>query len=469
MKTAAIVLTILCATSTIKAQEKQAHSPIVFIYDASGSMWGEMQNRTKKEISSEVLASTVTNFPENQKTGLVVYGHRDKTDCKDVEILVDIEKGDKSMVIDSLKNITPLGKTPLAYSAEVVIDRLRSTGTKATIILITDGIESCDGNICDVIKAAKKEGIDFKLHIIGFGLKSGETEQLICAARAGDGQYYDATDAGGLGEILNEATATTVDDPPNNFSVFAVKNGKPVDAYVKVFDAGTKSAINVKRTYRDTAYFYLPAGKYDFSAFPLENSNVEGITLWDIESFDGKMAHRDISFDGGKIEVSTFNNKAGCDAVVKIISNETGKVVASGRTYGKTNVEEVNPGIYTVQINALGEIKGLGNKQTIEHVTISAGETKEVQHSFLTGIVMIGAKSTSGLVDAAVTIKESATKQNIDGKRTYTSESSNPRKFILNPATYEITVAALGDLAGKKETFTIQVKQGETIEKTIQF
>lgn len=120
----------------------------------------------------------------------------------------------KEAISSAVKSIKPLGKTPLAHSAIVVIDQLRKFQEKATVILITDGIESCDGNICEVVSAAKKEGIDFKLHIVGFGLKVGETEQLECAARAGNGQYYDAADASGLGEVLHEATATTVDDPP---------------------------------------------------------------------------------------------------------------------------------------------------------------------------------------------------------------------------------------------------------------
>lgn len=469
MKKASLFLTIVFMGFSIKAQESEVLSPIIFIYDASGSMWAKMQNKTKKEIAAEALSSAVSNMPDDQKIGLVAYGHRDKTDCRDVELLVDMESGNKSMVMEAIKKINPLGKTPLAYSAELVIDKIRASGNKATVILITDGIESCDGNICNNIKKAKNDGVDFKLHIVGFGLKSEETAQLICAAKAGGGQYYDAADAGILGAVLNEAATTTVDDPPNNFSVYTSKNGQPVDAYVKALQAGTKNAVENKRTYRDTVSFYLPAGKYDLVIFPLENSNVEGVTISGVESFEGKMTFQPVSFDGGKIIVSTFNNDVGCDAVVKIFSNETGKVAAHGRTYGRPNEQEVNPGSYKIQLEALGGIMGLDKQKIFENVIVVAGTTTELSHTFKTGIAMIGAKSASELIDASVTIKEVNTKKNIDGKRTYTSESSNPRKFILNPATYEITVAALGDHSGKRETFTIEVKEGETIEKIITF
>ena len=175
------LFTLLMALGTcllLNAQDTLTPSPIIFIYDASGSMWGQLEGKTKMEIASDVLSGTIDSLPENQQIGLVAYGHRQKGDCKDVEFLVNVGKNNKAKVNQSLKNIKPLGKTPLAYSAMQVFDTLRVTKMKATIILVTDGIESCGGNICEVVKAAREEGIDFKLHIIGFGLKEGETEEL---------------------------------------------------------------------------------------------------------------------------------------------------------------------------------------------------------------------------------------------------------------------------------------------------
>ena len=63
----------MCLVCNVKAQEVQP-SPILFIYDASGSMWGQLDGKTKKEIASEVLATTVGNLPEDQNVGLIAYG-----------------------------------------------------------------------------------------------------------------------------------------------------------------------------------------------------------------------------------------------------------------------------------------------------------------------------------------------------------------------------------------------------------
>ncbi len=468
MKQVLITLCIIGSSFQLTAQNDKSHAPIIFIYDASGSMWGQMEGKTKMEVATTVLSNSVNQLSADQKIGLVAYGHRTKGDCKDVEFLVGMDNVNKSHITQSLKSIKPLGKTPLAYSAIQVIEKLRLTGAKATIILVTDGIESCGGNICKVIKEAKTEGIDFRLHIIGFGLKSDESDQLQCAANAGGGQYYDAADAGALGDVLNEATSATVDDAVGNFTVSAIKNGKPIDALVQAFEAGSKTSIKSARTYGDTASLYLPPGKYDLKITPLEGSDVDAIRLSNVQSFEKKVIHKTVSFDGGKINVTVSNNQEGWDAVIRIYDRQSGKSAATGRTYGKSGKYELNPGVYDVDIRPL-TIEGIDIKQRIENVEVRANQVENVAYDFKTGIAMIGAKSVSALVDAVIKIKDVNTNKSAASGRTYTSPSSNPNKFILIPGTYEVTLTALGDHKGKKETFTIVVQKGATVEKIIKF
>ncbi len=468
MKRIAILLCAIVFAIPLHAQNKTTPSPIIFIYDASGSMWGQLQGKTKMEIATEVLSTSISSFPKDQNIGLVAYGHRKKGDCRDVEFLVDISSGAQAKVNSELKKIKPLGMTPLAYSASLVIDKLKTAKTKATIILVTDGIESCDGNICNVVKSAKKDGIDFKLHIIGFGLKAGETEQLKCAAKAGEGQYYDAADASDLGAVLNEATAQTVDKKRGNFGVFTIKNNKAVDGLVKAFKAGTKAEVDAVRTYGDTSYLRLAAGRYDLEARALENSRVKPVTLSNIEVTELNTKTQIISFDGGKVSIYTSNNGEGWDSTSKII-DKNGKIVGGSRTYGRQQIVEVNPGVYDIEVAVL-RINGLETKHTFENVKIVANKTVEVSHDFKTGIAMIGVMSGTNLLDATVTIKEVSTGTNVAGSRTYTSSSSNPREFILNPGKYAITTMVVsGDLKGKKEAFEIVVKQGETTTKIITY
>ncbi len=438
-------------------------SPLIIIYDASGSMWGQMDGKTKMEIASGVLNNTLTNLDSAQEVGLVAYGHRKKGDCKDVEFLVDFSGGKASEVNEAVGAIKPLGKTPLAYSASLVIDKLRSSKTKATIILITDGIESCNGNICDVVKAAKAEGIDFKLHIIGFGLKEGETEQLKCAAGAGEGNYYDAADAEGLASVMDEAVEQNVDKPAGNFGVYAVKNGEPIDTYVKAYKAGTDEEMGTLRTYGETRYMYLPTGTYDLVAKPLA-SDVKSIKVKNVKNVEEEMTVENISFDGGKFKVTGFNNAEGWDCMVKV-KDADGNQVAGTRTYGRSKEIEVNPGEYMLTFQAL-VIKGLETYTETKMLTVEAGKVTEVEHIFETGVLQVYPKVGGEIIDCVVKVNEVNSGTNVVGSRSYTKGN----EFIINPGSYSIKVTPLGVHKDRaSQTINVVVKKGETVSKTLNF
>ncbi|WP_178987007.1 vWA domain-containing protein [Winogradskyella schleiferi] len=466
MKKIMLLTIFLCFGFILNAQEQP--SPILFIYDASGSMWGQLDGQTKKEIASSVLASTVGNLPNNQNVGLIAYGHRKKGDCDDIEYMVDLSNHSKTKITDAIEKMNPTGKTPLARSATMAITSLKENNTKATIILITDGIESCDGNICNVVTEAKANGVDFKLHIVGFGLKDGETKQLKCAANAGGGHYYNVADAGGLGDVLNEVTTQTVDKPNENFSIYATKNGAPVDAWIKATKSGSKEAVDGSRTYRDSGWVYLPPGKYDIAIRPLEGTDIPGTTIT-VEMKEGDIKHENISFDGGTLEVFATNNGKGWDTSVKMIDVNTGKVATNVRTYGKVKTMEVPAGNYKITFQAL-VLKGNDTYFEADNIKVSANSTTPISHNFESGFAKIGAQTSSGeLIDATVNFHDVNSDKRITGARTYTSAKSNPREFLLNPGTYTVYLRTLGKHKGHSDSFTITVKAGETVEKITTF
>lgn len=450
--------------SQVLAQSSPGISPIYFIFDASGSMWGQIEGRTKMEIASEVLSESVGKLPEHQQLGLVIYGHNREGDCRDVEFMVNPEGGTKAEVIEAVNSVKPLGKTPLAYSANLVIEQLRQSKTKATIILITDGIESCDGNICEVVSAAQGEGIDFKLHIIGFGLKDEETAQLKCAAKAANGTYNNAEDALDLGDLLAQVTNKTIDDPEENFTVYAVKNGVPVDAWVKAYDVVSKREPILARTYRDTAFFYLPPSRYNFEVVPLEGSDVDKISLSEIQSFEDSLSHQTVSFDAGKLSITVTNNGQNWDSIVKLI-DQNGEVTASERTYTSQKEVEVNPGKYKISVQAL-KVEGLGTLREVEGVEILSGQSTPFEMDFETGTFKILTWVNGKIIDTIVTLAEAESGKNVGGERTYTDGAD----FILTPGKYNVKVVPLGDHKEKAaHSFSIEIKPGEEVLKEIQF
>lgn len=457
---AALFLALQFITPSLADDAGEASS-IVFIYDSSGSMWGQIDGTAKVEIAREVMASTVANLPEQQDIGLVAYGHRSEGECQDVETL--LTHADRAEVSPALEAIRPLGKTPLAWSATQVIEQLRQDGQKATVILLTDGIESCGGDLCEVVKAAREGGVEFVMHIVGFGLKDGETAPLQCAAQAGGGQYFDADNAEELAAGLQEATTRTV-DLAGNISVRASKNGEPLDTFIEAFPAGSKDRVETARSYHKGALFYLPAGAYDLKVVALEDTDLKPIWVRNIQVSEEELSEHEVSFDAGTVRINVLNNGEGWDSTVRLYDGE--EEISHGRTYGRPKDLQVPPGVYRAQVQALA-VKGLTTSFDIPGIEVRAGEVTEVEHPFESGVAMIGVSKGEELVDAMVSIDDLASGRTIVGGRTYTSSNSNPRRFELMPGDYTVEVTTLGVHKGHRETFDISVSAGGTVEKSV--
>jgi len=70
----------------------------VIIFDASGSMWGQINGVTKLEIARDALKNVVREWNPSVELGLTVYGHRTKGDCNDIESIIPVGKIDKNRV-----------------------------------------------------------------------------------------------------------------------------------------------------------------------------------------------------------------------------------------------------------------------------------------------------------------------------------------------------------------------------------
>ncbi|TIL55239.1 MAG: VWA domain-containing protein, partial [Mesorhizobium sp.] len=99
--------------------------------------------------------------------------------------------GAVSTAADSLKFI---GKTPLTSAVRQAAEALKYTEDKATVILITDGLETCKGDPCALGKELRAAGVDFTVNVVGFGLTADEGKQVACLADNTGGKYIQASD-----------------------------------------------------------------------------------------------------------------------------------------------------------------------------------------------------------------------------------------------------------------------------------
>ncbi len=187
---------------------------VLFVLDGSGSMWGKINNKEKIVIAKEVLTELIKELPDDVTVGLEVYGHRRKGDCEDIELLVPPGKGNKDTLIKQIHSITPTGKTPLSEAVRRAAVELKYTEKRATVVLISDGKETCNVDPCAVGAELAMGGADFTAHVIGFDVKGEEQVGLRCLAENTGGLFLAAADAGSLREALFKTVEKAKAPPP---------------------------------------------------------------------------------------------------------------------------------------------------------------------------------------------------------------------------------------------------------------
>jgi hypothetical protein len=186
---------------------------IEIILDASGSMKTAMGKKTRWDVALETLQLVLARLPDDFNVGLRMYGHREASTspktCTDSELLMPIEPLNRGGLLGKAKAFKPKGETPLVYSALQAPADLKSLGG-GTVILITDGEESCKG---DPVKAAaelKASGLDIRLSIVGFAVTNPKTQKdLASFSQATGGMFYAAQNGGALAEALLVAAVET--------------------------------------------------------------------------------------------------------------------------------------------------------------------------------------------------------------------------------------------------------------------
>jgi hypothetical protein len=195
-------LTILSGINRDKPPTKN----LEIILDASGSMKAMLGKQTRWATALEVLKDVVSKLPKDFSVGLRVYGHtlastNPKT-CTDSALVVPVAPLNPAHLLAAASKLAPRGETPLVYSILQTPADLKPV-KGGTVILITDGEESCKGDFVAAANALRDSGIDLTLNIVGFTLKSAAAQQLLgTLAGSTGGRYYNAQSGAALSRAL---------------------------------------------------------------------------------------------------------------------------------------------------------------------------------------------------------------------------------------------------------------------------
>ncbi|MCX6251537.1 MAG: VWA domain-containing protein [Bacteroidetes bacterium] len=230
-----------------RVQEKpKPTSRILFVFDASQSMIGKWQSDTKFNIATRLFSSILDSLKnmENLEIGLRLYGHQrlyPPGDCKDTKLEVPLGKNNIERIKKVLKFFGPKGITPIAYSLlQAGNDFPPCDNCRNIIILITDGLEECDGDPCLVSHELQKKGIFLKPFIIGIGKNFKESFDCV-------GTYFDATNEKEFRSALNVVISQALN---------------PTSVQVNLLDQyGKPTETNVNMTFFDNVSGHM---KYNF-------------------------------------------------------------------------------------------------------------------------------------------------------------------------------------------------------------
>ncbi|AXI08454.1 hypothetical protein CUC15_05765 [Oceanobacillus zhaokaii] len=192
----------------IAVLERKETYNIAILLDSSGSMGNYEGERTRMDLAKEAIQQFVENLPEEATISLDVYGHigtgsnadKEKS-CSNIEEVYPLSTYNSDKFSKALNQFEPAGWTPMAKAIEVVEGKLKDyNGEENTniIYIVSDGVETCEGDPVKTIQSLAESQIDPVINIIGYQVDNEGLEQLKEMAEASDGRYINAANQADL-------------------------------------------------------------------------------------------------------------------------------------------------------------------------------------------------------------------------------------------------------------------------------
>lgn len=258
-------ITIVLLSFNFYLTGQTSKTRILFLFDGSQSMFGRWEGRQKIKTATELLIDVVDSLEKipNVELALRLYGHQHPVtsygrDCKDTKLEVPFGKNNATKIKEKLINLVPKGTTPIAYSLEQAgNDFPPCDGCQNVIILITDGIEECDGDPCAIAKVLAEKKISLRPFVIGIGLDEELSKSFHCV-----GPFYNARYPGDfkqfmgiiISQILNKTTCQVnlldihgrATETNVNMTFYDQKSGEILyNFYHTMNDRGVPDTINI--------------------------------------------------------------------------------------------------------------------------------------------------------------------------------------------------------------------------------
>ncbi len=439
--------------STTEAQNEPQKTRILFVLDGSQSMYARWENGQKMQVATRLLRNLVDSLENVDEVELALraYGHQnsvssDGRNCKDTKLEVPFAKGNHAKIKSKLRSIRPKGTTLIAYSLEQAAKDFPScTNCRNVIILITDGIEECDGDPCAVSLALQKKGVILKPFVIGLGLEPDIMDAFKCI-----GNFYDAKDEVSFKNVLDIVISQALNNTTAQVNLLD-ELGRPNETNVAMtfYDAFSKQArynfihtIN-SRGNPDTIPID-PLGSYDLVVHTVPPVEKKNITLT-----AGK--HNIIALDAPRgdleLKMNGYNEYEDLKAIVRKAGEQEIMIIQDF-----DHIQRYLIGKYDLEVLTLP-------RTNIKDVNIAQSHTTTVEIP-QAGIVTISNNSKGY---GSIFLKKSDELVWVCDL----SEKSTRQSIVLQPGSYHLvfrSINAKQSIYTKEESFTIQSGQSTQIK-----
>jgi Ca-activated chloride channel family protein len=117
------------------------------------------------------MADAIPAIAENRRLGLVIYGPNGVDECTGLDVRFPPIADAAPRILNDVNSLEPTGSTPLTEAVKLAAQTLDYQTRPATILLVTDGKETCGGEPCELAADLATNGFDTTVHVIGFKVR----------------------------------------------------------------------------------------------------------------------------------------------------------------------------------------------------------------------------------------------------------------------------------------------------------
>ena len=174
-----IILLLLVATTAWGQPPEKTR--LLLIMDCSNSMWDHWQSNSKIKVTQQVLLSFLDSISKQHDVdvALRVFGHLNK-DQFGTRLEVPFGTDNIYRLQSKIKTLVPQGGCTAAAALTDALSDFPATGSSRNLILIiTDGMDDCDAEICDVARQVQLSGVVVQTFVLCIG--NGSASYTSCA------------------------------------------------------------------------------------------------------------------------------------------------------------------------------------------------------------------------------------------------------------------------------------------------